>query len=62
MKKSFIKITMIFLVSAFCCGCSSVNYQEDDDDLCTIPTTNNPLLIPGTGGSGIPGMPSQMPQ
>ena len=40
------KIAVIFLISLFCCGCSLVNYQNEDDNLCTTSTTNNPSLLP----------------
>lgn len=46
---SFLKISAVFIaVAAVCGGC----YQaHSDDDLRTVPVTNNPHIVPG-GGMG----------
>ena len=48
-------ICFMLLVCAGAClgGCFQVN---SDDELRTVPITNNPQLIPGSTG-GLPGMP-----
>lgn len=44
---SFLKISAVFIaVLAVCGGC----YQaHSDDDLRTVPVTNNPNIVPGSG-------------
>jgi len=46
---------MLILLSLIAlAGCFQA-YNEDDD-LRTIPITNNPYVVPSSGGSGIPGI------
>jgi len=46
------KYLIIFLL---CTGCFQTS--SDDEDLRTVPVTNNPHVVPNHGG-GLPGMPS----
>lgn len=39
----------------FLSGCFQA-YSDGEDELCTIPTTNNPQVVPSHGSSMMPGM------
>ena len=51
------QLFFIFFCLLTAMGC----HYSDDDDLRTVPVTNNPLIIPEQGG-GIPGMPDISPR
>ena len=56
MKKALV-FTLLLGLGLLLNGCCQNCGECYDDDLCTIPATNNPRLIPSSGG-GMPGMPS----
>ena len=53
-KKSFLLLGLLALTA-----CAEVD--NDNDELQTVPVTNNPQLIPGSSG-GLPGIPTNAPQ
>lgn len=44
---------LVILALLACAGCFQTS--GDDDDLRTVPVTNNPYIVPNHGG-GLPGM------
>ena len=56
---SIIKGLFFCLFAFLFSACSSAYNSDDDEDLQTMPVTNNPLLLPQGGQeAAIPGMPS----
>ena len=56
MDKFLKKFFYVVFVSFFFALCGCYQTSSDEDELRTIPVTNNPLIIP-QHGSGMPGMP-----
>lgn len=54
MKTLLMKALLLFFLPLIFTGCYQAS-SDGDDDLITIPVTNNPNLMPETGGFNPPG-------
>ena len=56
--KKVLTLLGLFVILVTFSGCYG-EASDDEQDLRTIPVTNNPHVIPNYGGSTLPGMPSK---
>ena len=55
MKNTLLRIALLFSLALVCVGCYQASSNGNNDDLITIPVTNNPSVIPEGAGFGPPG-------
>jgi len=53
MKNILVKLALFFSLGLMCTGCYQAS-SNGDDDLITTPVTNNPNVVPDSGGFGPP--------
>jgi len=54
MKNTLLRVALLFSLTLICVGCYQAS-SNGDDDLITVPITNNPSVIPEGAGFGPPG-------